>query len=467
MTGQEGRGTGFFIPARGGALSRRSVLRGVGITMALPWLEAMSGAATSVARAAAAGAGGGGAIPLRMAFIFAPNGVNYPHWLPRGEGAAYELSPTLGPLAGVREHVNILTGLTLDKARDNGDGPGDHARSSASFLTGRQARKTSGNDIHLGISVDQFAAAQVGGATRLPSLELGCEHSQPAGNCDSGYSCAYTSNIAWRDEDTPVPKMVDPAAVFERMFGDAGATAAQRERLRRRGSVLDFVLEDSERLERRLGGADRRKLDEFQTAVREIERRVQLAAAESAEQPLPEQAAPAGIPRRVGEHIDLMYDMMLLAFQTDSTRIATFMVGTGGSNRSLPEIGVSEGHHELSHHQNNQEMIEKIRRIDRFYVERFARFVERMAATPEGEGSLLDNCMILHGSGISDGNRHNHEDLPIVMAGRGGGALETGRLIAYPRETPLCALYMTMLERMGCEVESFGDAGASLGGLSV
>jgi hypothetical protein len=428
--------------------------------MALPWLESMASAAAPLGRAVLAGGEG---LPVRLACIFTPNGVNYPHWLPSGAGRDYTLSPALEPLGGVRSHINILTGLTLDKARANGDGPGDHARAAASFLTGRQARKTSGNDIHLGMSVDQFAAAQVGGATRLPSLELGCEQSQAAGNCDSGYSCAYTSNISWRDEDTPVPKLVDPAAVFERMFGDAGATAAQRERLRRRGSVLDYVLGDAERLERRLGMADRRKLDEFQTAVREIERRVQLAASETADEPLPDATPPAGIPRRVGEHIDLMYDMMLLAFQTDSTRIATFMVGTGGSNRSLPEIGISEGHHELSHHQNNEEMIGKIRRIDRFYVERFSRFVERLAATPEGEGSLLDNCMILHGSGISDGNIHNHEDLPIILAGRAGGAIETGRLVAYPRETPLCALYMTLLERMGCEVESFGDATEGLG----
>lgn len=458
----------LFVPGRSGGLSRRTVLRGMGVAMALPWLEAMGGLGGSLARAAGSAAGGGaGGAPLRMAFIFTPNGVNYPHWLPQGEGRDFALSPTLQALAPVREHVNILTGLTLDKARANGDGPGDHARSSASFLTGRQARKTAGNDIHLGVSVDQFAAAQVGRHTRLPSLEIGCEHSQPAGNCDSGYSCAYTSNISWRDEDTPVPKMVDPAAVFERMFGDALSTAEQRTRLRRRGSVLDFVLEDSERLESRLGSADRRKLDEFQTSVREIERRVQLAAAESGEARLPEAEPPAGIPRKISEHIDLMYDMLLLAFRMDVTRIGTFMVGTGGSNRPFPELGITSGHHELSHHRENGEMIEQIRRIDRFYTERFARFVQKMAETPEGEGSLLDNCMILHGSGICDGNIHNHENLPIVMAGRGGGWMEPGRLISYPRETPLCGLYLAMLDRMGCDVAEFGDATEPLGRLDA
>jgi hypothetical protein len=440
--------------------------------MALPWLEAMSGAAGSIARAGAVIAGGkGGAagltaagLPLRMACIFTPNGVNYPHWLPRGQGRGYELSPALEPLGPVRRHVNVLTGLTLDKARANGDGPGDHARSSASFLTGRQARKTSGNDINIGISVDQFAAAQVGRATRLPSLEIGCEHSQPAGNCDSGYSCAYTSNISWRDEDTPVPKMVDPAAVFARMFGDARATAEQRRRLRRRGSVLDYVMDDTERLGARLGAADRGKLEEFQTSVREIERRIQLAAAESGEGAAPDEEAPAGIPRKVGEHIDLMYDMMLLAFRTDATRVSTFMVGTGGSNRPFPELGIASGHHELSHHQNNEQMIEQIRKIDRFHTERFARFVQRLAETPEGDGSLLDNCMILHGSGICDGNIHNHENLPILMAGRAGGTIETGRLIEYSAETPLCGLYLAMLERMGCDVAEFGDAAEPLRG---
>lgn len=456
-----------FVSGRPGAISRRAVLRGLGVSMALPWLEAMGGV-SSVARAAggaigAAGEAGGG--PLRTAFVFTPNGVNYPHWLPEGEGREFRLSPTLSSLERVRKHINIVTGLTLDKARSNGDGPGDHARSSATFLTGQQARKTSGNDIHLGVSVDQFAAQQIGDRTRLPSLEIGCENSRPAGNCDSGYSCAYTSNVAWRDENTPVPKSVDPAVVFERLFGDASGKAERRDRMRRRSSVLDYVATDAQRLERRLGVADRQKLDEFQTSVREIERRIQHAMTETEDEPLPDYDAPVGIPRKLSEHIDLMYDMMLLAFRTDATRIATFMVGVGGSNRSLTEIGVREGHHELSHHQHNEGMVEKIRRIDRFYVERFAAFLERMAATPEGQGSLLDNCIIMHGSGICDGNIHNHENLPIVLAGGGAGTMHTGRLLHYPKETPMCDLYMGLLERMGCDVASFGDSTGPLPGL--
>lgn len=446
-------------------VSRRTVLRGVGVSLALPWLESVGGA-RSVARAA--GSAVASSPPVRMAFIFTPNGVNYHNWRPTaGPEGAFTLSPTLEPLARIRSEINVMTGLTLDKARANGDGPGDHARSSATFLTGRQARKTAGNDIRIGVSVDQFAAQQVGRRTRLPSIELGCEHGSPAGNCDSGYSCAYTSNIAWRDEDTPVPKIIDPAIAFERMFGSSERTAGQRDHLRRRASILDYVLQDSRRLESRLGASDRRKLDEFQQSVREIERRVQHAMRESDADPKPERNAPAGIPRKLSAHIDLMYDMLLLAFQTDVTRVGTLMIGRGGSNRSIPEIGVNEGHHELSHHQGNAEMIEKIRRIDRYYTERFALFLERMAATPEGEGSLLDGCMIMYGSGISDGNHHNHSDLPIVLAGRAGGAIDPGRLIEHPPETPLCGLYMSMLRAMGCQVESFGDASSPLSGLRV
>lgn len=448
-------------------LSRRTVLRGIGVAMALPWLEAMAGGSKAMAGVASAGLRVAPSAPVRMAFVFAPNGVNYPAWAPTGAGRAYEFSQTLSALAPVREHVNVITGLTLDKARANGDGPGDHARSSASFLTGAQARKTAGNDIQLGMSVDQFAAQQIGRRTRLPSLELGCELGQPTGNCDSGYSCAYSSNIAWADETTPVPKSVDPAQVFERLFGNAADAAERATRLRRRASVLDFVLEDSRRLERGLGTGDRQKLDAFQTSVREIERRVQNARAEGADAYTPPEGydAPAGMPRRFSEHIDLMFDMMLLAFRMDLTRVSSFAMANDGSNRTLPEIGIREGHHHLSHHQNNQEMIEKIQRIDRFYLERYAAFVERLGATPERDGTLLDNCMVMYGCGISDGNRHNHEDLPIVLAGRGGGAIDTGRLVATPRETPLCNLYVSMLERTGCDVASFGDSTGNLGGL--
>lgn len=442
-------------------LTRRTILRGLGVSMALPWLEGMGPMGRALAAPVMRG-GGAGPAPVRLAFVFMPNGVNYDHWEPKGEGSSFALSPTLEPLAGLREHLNVYTGLTLQKARANGDGPGDHARSSASFLTGRQARKTAGNDIQNGVSIDQVAAAELGRSTRLPSIELGCEHGPSAGSCDSGYSCAYTSNISWRDETTPMAKVIDPAAAFERLFGDATQAAAAQERLSRRQSILDFVMEDSKALAGRLGNADKRKLDQFQSAVREIELRIERARAESTPRKLPETPAPAGIPDKVGEHMDLMYDMLLLAFQTDTTRVSTLMLAVDGSNRAFPEIGIKEGHHHLSHHQNNKEMIEKIQRIDRFHVERFARFVQKLSETKEGEGTLLDNSLILLGGGISDGNRHNHENLPILVAGRGGKAVQTGRVVRSPKETPLCNLYLSMLGHAGCAQESFADSNGVL-----
>jgi len=447
------------------------MLRGLSVSMALPMLECMAGSArgagsagAGVARALAGGARGVGAAPVRLAYVFMPNGVNYDAWMPKPGATArdFALSPTLEALAPVRNNINILTGLTLQKARANGDGPGDHARSSASFLTGMQARKTAGNDIKNGVSIDQVAAQAIGNETRLPSLELGCEMAPSSGNCDSGYSCAYSSNISWRDEATPMAKLVDPAAAFERLFGDVTQAAAARERLSRRKSILDFVLEDSRTLSSQLGTGDRRKLDQFQSAVREIEQRIERARNETEPRKLPAMSAPAGIPEKLSEHFELMYDMLLLAFQTDTTRVATLMLAVDGSNRTFPELGINEGHHQLSHHQNNHDMIEKIRRIDRFHVEGFARFIKKLGETREGEGSLLDNCLVMLGGGISDGNRHNHEDLPIVLAGRGGSTIETGRLIKSPRETPLCNLYLSMLEKAGCPRDHFADSTAPI-----
>ena len=452
----------FNITGQTKPLSRRTMLKGLGVAMALPMLDAM-GASKALAAPTA------NAAPTRMAMVFAPNGVNYEHWLPKGRGKRYALSPTLKPLEDVREHVNIMTGLTLDKARANGDGPGDHARSSATFLTGAQARKTSGNDIRIGVSVDQFAAQQVGGKSRLPSLEIGMQRGRTAGRCDSGYSCAYVSNVSWADEDSPVPKITNPIEVFERLFGEVGnveATAAKQDRLRRRASILDYVMSDTQRLERKLGKADRNKIDEFQTSIREIERRVQFAK-DSDGVVMPDAPAPTQVPTKLSEKIDLMYDMMILAFRMDVTRISTFMLGNGGSNGRFDELNILDGHHTLSHHRNNAEMVEKIRKIDRFYTEGFARFVKKLADTPDGRGSLLDHSMVLYGSGISDGNRHNHENLPIVMAGQANGSIDTGRLINYRKETPLCNLYMSMLDRVGADVAEFGDATGRLEGLKA
>lgn len=450
--------TSFNITGQVRPMSRRTILKGLGVAMALPMLDAMAPGSFGTTQALAAP--GASATPTRMAMVFAPNGVNYDHWLPKGQGKRYDFSPTLKPLEGVREHINIMTGLTLDKARANGDGPGDHARSSATFLTGAQARKTSGNDIRLGVSVDQFAAQQVGDKTRLPSLEIGMERGRSSGRCDSGYSCSYVSNVSWADEDSPVPKITNPIDVFERMFGkvdNVEAVAAKQDRLRRRASILDYVMHDTQRLERKLGKSDRNKIDEFQTSIREIERRVQLAKGGD-DIEVPDTAPPTEAPTKLSERIDLMYDMMLLAFRMDVTRISTFMLGNGGSNARFEELNILDGHHTLSHHRNNADMVAKIRQIDRYYVEGFAKFVKKMADTPDGRGTLLDHSMVLFGSGICDGNRHNHENLPIVMAGTANGSIDTGRLIAYKKETPLCNLYVSMLDRMGADVAEFGDA---------
>ncbi len=459
--------TTFNITGQVRPMSRRTMLKGLGVAMALPMLDVMAPGSFGTTRAMAAA--GNSATPTRMAMVFAPNGVNYDHWLPKGEGRRYEFSPTLKSLEGVREHINIMTGLTLDKARANGDGPGDHARSAATFLTGRQARKTSGNDIRLGVSIDQFAAQQIGDKTRLPSMEIGMERGRTAGNCDSGYSCSYSTNVSWADEDSPVPKITNPIDVFERMFGkvdNVEAQAAKQDRLRRRASILDYVMHDTQRLERKLGKADRNKIDEFQTSIREIERRVQLAKSGD-DIVMPDVKMPTEAPAKLSDRIDLMYDMMILAFRMDVTRISTFMLGNGGSNARFDELNILDGHHTLSHHRNNAEMVEKIRKIDRYYAEGFAKFVRKMADTPDGRGSLLDHSMVLFGSGICDGNRHNHENLPIIMAGRANGSISTGRLINYRKETPLCNLYMSMLDRVGADVAEFGDATGRLEGLKA
>lgn len=440
-------------------LSRRTALKGLGVSLSLPWLESMATAA-----------GGAAVSPRRMAFLFVPNGVNVPNWVPREEGFAFELPYTLQPLANVRDDLLVLSGLTHDKGRANGDGPGDHARSASVFLTGAQPRKTDGANIRSGISVDQAAAQQIGHATRFPSLELGCEQGRSAGNCDSGYSCAYSSNIAWASESSPVGKEINPRLVFQRLFGngDSGQTErsqAQRDALRQ--SILDYVADDAERLQRRLGRNDQRKLDEYLTGVREIERRIERSRSETIESDLVDYPSPAGIPDDYCEHIRLMCDMMVLAFQTDSTRIATFMLANAGSNRNYRLIDVPDGHHDLSHHGGDAVKLDKIRQINRFHVAQLAYLLERMKSIQEADGTLLDNSMIVYGSGLSDGNRHNNEDLPVLLAGRGGGTIDPGRHVRFPYETPLTNLYVSMLDRVGASVEFIGDSTGRLSGLQV
>lgn len=459
-------------------ISRRTMLRGIGTAVALPMLDAMGpGLVGGIARAAAeaASTGGGAAAPVRMAMFFLPNGMCMEDWTPSGKGAGFDLPPTLKALEPVRDQINVLSGLALDNARAKGDGPGDHARSAAAFLTGAHPYKTAGKDIKLGVSVDQMAAKQVGNHTRLPSLELGLERGALAGNCDSGYACAYVSNISWSSETTPVPKEVNPSKVFDRLFGPANereAAEGRAKRLRYRKSILDFVADDAKKLSRELGTGDQRKLDEFQTSVREIEKRVERDREQHAQAKamakVPDVKLPDEIPDDPQEHFRLMADMLVLAFQMDLTRISTFMVASDGSDRTFRSLGVSEGHHSLSHHGNNKDKIDQIRKIDRFHVEQFAYFLKRLSEVKEANGkSILDNSMVLFGCGIGDGNRHNHNDLPILLAGRGGGSIMPGRHLEYEKNTPLCNLYVSMLERMGTKVDRFGDSTGSLADLSA
>jgi hypothetical protein len=409
--------------------------------------------------------------PRRMGFLYVPNGIHMADWTPTAEGPLTRLPAILEPLQPVQQDLLVLSGLTLDKARPNGDGPGDHARAMSAFLTGAQPRKTHGADIRAGISVDQAAAQRVGHQTRFPSLELGIERGQQSGNCDSGYSCAYSSNISWRAASTPMAKEVDPRQVFERLFGSANHGEARKARLKRehdRQSILDFVQADANRLRHDLGATDQRKLDEYLTAVRELEIRVIQAQHAPAPIKAPASATrPAGIPQDLPEHIRLMCDMLALAFQTDSTRIATLVLANDGSNRPYPFVGVSEGHHDLSHHGNDKKKQEKIRAINHFHISQFAYLVQKLKAIAEGDGALLDNCMIVYGSGISDGNAHNHDELPILLAGKGRGTLKTGRHVRYPKETPLTNLYLSMLDRMEAPTDRLGDSTGRLPLLST
>jgi len=406
--------------------------------------------------------------PLRTVFVFFPNGANMQYWTPSSTGDKYELPSTLAPLAKFKEELLVLSGLTHDKARAHGDGPGDHARSNSVFLTGAQPLKTDGKDIRVGISVDQVMADKIGNQTRLASLELGCERGTQSGNCDSGYSCAYSSNISWRSPSMPMAKEVNPRQVFERLFGDPNQVLADRDDAKHaiyRRSVLDSVLADASDLRRQLGGADQHKVDEYLDSVRSIERQLAAAARKPDHSSVPSIEVPEGIPRETEDYIDLMMDLAVLALQTDSTRIVTLTLGNEGSNRNFPNIGVTEGHHNISHHGKNPEKLEKIRKIDVFYVSRFAHLLGKMRSVTEAGATMLDNSMVVYGCAISDGDRHNHDDLPVLLAGKGGGAIKPGRHVRYAPDTPMCNLYVSMLERAGVHADKFGDSTYRLGEL--
>lgn len=442
-------------------IGRRTFLRGLGTVMALPFLE-------SLTPTRLLGAASGAARPRRMAFVYVPNGADMANWTPSALGTDFALPSTLEPLATHRQDLLVMSGLALDKGRANGDGAGDHARASSSFLTASQPRKTAGADIRVGVSVDQVAAQRVGDLTALRSLELGCDRGQISGNCDSGYSCAYSFNVSWRTPTAPMPPETNPRLAFERLFGGGDAklsTEARARRAAQRKSVLDFVSEDARQLSGKLGASDRRKLDEYLTSVRDLERRIERAEHDSVGLPKDKFLEEVSGDRR--SHIRLMYDLLVLAFQTDTTRISTFVVAHDGSNLAYPQIEVRDGHHDLSHHQNDPEKKAKIAKINRFHIEQFAYFLERLKATKDGEGNLLDNSMILYGSGLADGNQHAHHDLPILLAGRGGGTLSPGRHVRYAKDTPLANLYLDLLNRMGVHQERFGDSTGHLAQLTV
>jgi hypothetical protein len=406
-----------------------------------------------------------------MAFFFVPNGMHMPDWVPTAEGADFQLPWIMQPLQPCKNELLVLSGLTQDKGRHNGDGAGDHARAAASWLTGAQPLKSEGAEIRAGISADQVAAQMIGKATRFPSLELGLEPGRQGGKCDSGYSCAYQNNVSWRSETTPAAREINPREVFERFFADGlpkeQSASANRRKLYKK-SILDFVLEDASALTRKVNGHDRQKLDEYLTSVREIEERVAAAERKVAEVHhglVQEYEVPEGVPESYEEHTRLMLDMVALAFQTDSTRIATLMLANEGSNRPYRNLGISRGHHELSHHQGNTDNHRQIREINRFHVRQFAYLLNKLRSIPEGDGTLLDHCMLLYGGGLADGDRHDHGNLPLIMAGRGGGSILPGRHLRYAAETPMCNLLVSMLNRVGAPVASFGDSTGSLRGL--
>jgi len=430
-----------------GALSRRTLLRGLGTALALPLLDSMI-----PARAA------GGPI-IRLGFVYTPNGMIPKGWLPATEGADFEITPTLRPLAPFREHMVVVSNLAHRTADALGDGGGDHARAGATWLTGVHPKKTEGSEIHAGISADQIAAKELGKQTQFASLELGLEEPSFAGGCDSGYSCAYTNTISWRGPTTPNPVQISPRAVFERLFGDGESTdpAARLKRMQQDRSILDYVNGDVARLEPKLGVRDKSKLDEYLESIRDIERRIQKAEQQTAVK-TPVMERPIGIPESFEEHARLMSDLMVVAFQTDMTRVITYMFAREGSNRAFPELGVPEGCHVVTHHQNDAAKIAKAQVVEEFRAKSFAYLVKRMAEVQDGDGTLLDHTLLLYGAGIRDGNSHDHIDLPLALLGGKSAGIKGGRHVRAGKSTPMTNLLVTMLDRVGVPVDTLGDS---------
>ena len=441
------------------SLPRRAFLRGIGTTLALPLLDSM------IPALAVAGA----AKPVvRLGFVYHPVGMILNQWMPTAEGTGFEFTPTMKALEPFREYLTVFTGLAQVNGRALGDGAGDHAREGATWLTGVHPKKTEGVGIRAGISADQLAARELAKNTQLASLELGLEGPSLAGGCDSGYSCAYTNTVSWRSATTPLPVEINPRAVFERLFGDGESTdpAARLAALQEQRSILDYVSGSIDRLETKLGKSDRNKLSEYLDAIRDVERRIQKAEQQSAGMVIPSMERPSSVPEEFEDHARLMMDLQAIAWQTDMTRVITFMLGRAGSNRPYRNIGISDGHHSITHHQNDPVKIANVAKIDAYLVRTFAYFLQKLKDTPDGDGNLLDHSLILYGSGLGDANVHTHHELPTAVLGGGAGQMKGGRHLKYPKDTPLNNLLVSLLHKGGVRTENFGDATGELEHLS-
>jgi hypothetical protein len=434
------------------SLPRRTFLRGLGTTLALPLLDAMIPAATAWARTPAR------PVP-RLGFVFMPMGCDQSRWTPPGDTLA-QLSPILESLAPVREQVTVISNLELQSAY-----PGSHATSNSAFLSAAKAKLTEGTDYFLGTTVDQVAAKQIGRETQLPSLELAMDLLQVVGQCDNGYACAYQNNLSWSSPTTPLPAEAHPRIVFESLFGEGGSTADRRAALRKKASLLDSFNADIRRLQRDLGAGDRARLGEYLETVREVERRIQKAERDAVQNPLRDLDRPVGVPVAYADHVRLMFDLQVLAMQGDVTRVITFQLARETSNRTYPEIGVADPHHPLSHHGNDPEKIARMARINAFHVSLFAEFLGKLKATSDGEGSLLDHSLLLYGSGIGNPNIHDHTNLPILVAGGGATGLKGNRHLRHSRPTPLANLHLTLLDRVGVRLDRFADSQGKVDGL--
>ncbi len=433
------------------ALPRRAFLRGVGVTLALPFLDAMVPALSAAPTA-----------PRRLGFVYIPNGAVMSKWQPGAEGALSELTPTLAPLTPFKDQVVIPIGLSQKLAEAFGDGNGDHSRAGSVYLSGVHPKHTEGADVRNGTTVDQLAAEELGKETRLRSLEMAMEQVFLIGNCDNGYSCAYTNSISWRTPTDPNPMETNPRIIFERLFGDGGSAAERRAQLGEDRSILDFVNNGIAGLQKRLSASDRHVVSDYLDSVREIERRIQFAERQSGESLFAVPERPVGIPEAYEDHAKLMFDLIALAWQADITRVFTFTLGKEQTNQPYPQVGVNDSHHAISHHQNDPVKLEKGYKINKYHVELLAYFLGKLKATPEGDGNLLDHSLVLHGGGISDADAHSHINLPLVLIGGGGGSIKGGRALRFPAETPMNNLHLALLDKVGVHIDKFGDATGAL-----